>query len=194
MLIFSLILLQVLIFTGLVFSLRKILNRNVISATSHLEEMSAEYAKKEDQIRKQLDDAQRQSKEIIANAQRDAKQQRESIIAQAQVEKQKVLEEVNQKAEEIIQQADRTRQALIAEINQKIEEKAIQQATQLVGQALPEHVREEVHHHWLEELISKIRFETSERIISILFDEITRFSEGDKLHDDATVIVVKRID
>ena len=155
MLIVPLILLQILIFAGLVFFLRKILNRNVISATSHLEEMSAEYAKKEEQIRKQLADAQQQSKEIIANAQREVKQQRESMTTQIQGEKEKVLDEAKQKAQEVVGQAERTRQTLIAEINQKIEEKAIQQAAQLLGQALPEHIRKEIHHYWLEELISE---------------------------------------
>jgi len=154
MLIVPLILLQIIIFAGLVFFLRKILNRNVISATSHLEEISAEYAKKEEQIRKQLEDAQRQSKEIVADAQRDAKAHQESMITQIEEEKKNILNEANQKAEEIVQQAERTRQALIAEINQRIEESAIQQAAGLLGQALPEHIRKEVHHYWLEELIS----------------------------------------
>jgi vacuolar-type H+-ATPase subunit H len=163
MLIVSLIILQVLIFTGLVFSLRKILNRNVVSATSHLEHMSAEYTKKEEQIRKQLDDVQRQSKEIIANAQRDARQQRESMVNQVQSEKQKVLDQANQKAEEIIQQADRTRQTLIADINKQIEEKALLQAVKLVGQALPENICKEVHYYWLKEIISS-SFEQLDRL------------------------------
>ncbi|MGD9015189.1 MAG: F0F1 ATP synthase subunit delta [Candidatus Omnitrophota bacterium] len=163
MLIVSLIILQVFIFTGLVFSLRKILNRNVVSATSHLEQMSAEYAKKEEQVRKQLEDAQRQSKEIIADAQRDARQQRESMVNQMQAERDKVLNQANQKAEEIIQQADRTRQNLIADINKQIEEKALQQAVELVGQALPEHICREIHHYWLKEIISS-SFEQLDRL------------------------------
>ncbi|MFC1658699.1 F0F1 ATP synthase subunit delta [Candidatus Omnitrophota bacterium] len=154
MLIFSLILLQVLIFTGLVFSLRKILNRNVISATSHLENMSAEYAKKEESIKNQLEEAERKSKEIIDNARREAKQQTEGLLNQAQAEKEKILNAATEKSEELIKQADRTRNALLAEINQKIEEKAIQQAVELAGEALPEHIRKEVHHQWFDELIS----------------------------------------
>jgi F0F1-type ATP synthase delta subunit len=154
MFIVSLILMQLFIFAGLVFFLRRILNRNVISATTHLEQMSAEYAKKEEGIRKQLDDAQQQAKEIVLDAQRDVRQQQESMVAQMQEERQRILNEASQKAEEIVQQAERTRQALITDINQKIEEKALQQAVELVQQALPEHIRKEIHHNWLEELIS----------------------------------------
>jgi len=59
MLIFSLIVLQIIIFTALVFFLRNTLNRNVISATSHLEQLSSEYAKKEEEVKKLYDDAKR---------------------------------------------------------------------------------------------------------------------------------------
>ena len=154
MLIVSLVLLQVFIFTGLIFFLRKILNNNVISATAHLKQLSSEYAKKEEQIKKQLEETQRQCKETIANAQREAQQKHEGIIDQAQKESDRIINEAQQKGEEIVKQADRTRQALIAEINQKIDEGALERAAELVHQALPEHIREAIHHRWLEELIS----------------------------------------
>jgi F0F1-type ATP synthase membrane subunit b/b' len=154
MLIFSLVLLQILIFSSLVFFLRKILNRNVSSATAHLEQLTAEYTKKEDQVKKQLEEAKLKSQEIIANAKREAQEQRVSILTQAQEQRDKILSDAQGKAEEMVQQADRTRQALLAEINQKIEAKALEQAVELVQQALPEHIRKEIHQSWLEEVIS----------------------------------------
>jgi len=154
MLILSVILLQIFIFTGLVFFLRKILNRNVISATKHLEELAAEYVKKEQQIKKQLDDTQRQCQEIITNADKDTQKKREESLAKVKAEKDKILNDAQQKADEVIEQAERARQALIAEIEKKIKDKAINQAAELLKQALPEHIREEIHHRWLDELIS----------------------------------------
>jgi F0F1-type ATP synthase membrane subunit b/b' len=163
MLIVSFILLMVLLFAGLAFFFYKILNRNVISATGHLEQLAAEYAKKEEEIKKKLDDTQRQCREIIANAQKDAQKQREEILAKVQEEKERILSEAHQKGEDIVQQADRTRQALIAEIEEKIEEKALRRATELVQQALPEHIRAEIHQRWFDELISG-SFEQLERL------------------------------
>lgn len=163
MLIVSFVLLMALLFIGLIFFFRKILNRNVISATTHLERLSAEYAKKEEQIKKQLEETQRQCQEITANAQKDAQQKREDIIKQSHEERERILNEAQQKGEELVEQADRTRQALIAEINQKIEEKALSQAAELLQEALPEHIREEVHHRWLEDLISS-SFEQLDRL------------------------------
>lgn len=154
MLIVPLILLQIIIFTSLVFFLRKILNRNVIAATAHLEQLASEYAKKEEEIKKLFEQAKRQSQEILANAQKDAQQQKEQILKEAQGEKDKILIDVHQKAEEMIQQADRARQALIQEIEQRIDEKATQRAAQLLQQALPEHIREGIHQRWFDDLIS----------------------------------------
>ena len=163
MLIVSLILLQVFIFTGLVFFLRRILNRNVTSATTHLNQLATEYTKKEDQIKEQLEETDRQCKESILSARRDAQQQRKGILAQTQEERDKILNDAQQKGEEIVKQADRTRQALMAEINQKIEEEGLRRAAELVQQALPEHIREEIHHRWLEELTSS-SFEQLDRL------------------------------
>jgi F0F1-type ATP synthase membrane subunit b/b' len=163
MLIVSFILLMALLFIGLVFFFRKILNRNVISATTHLEQLSAEYAKKEEQIKKQLEETQRQCQEITANAQKDAQQKREDIIKQSHEERERILNEAQQKGEELVEQADKTRQALMGEINHKIEEKALSQAAELLQKALPEHIREEIHHRWLKDLISS-SFEQLDRL------------------------------
>ncbi len=163
MLIFSFILLMIFLFVGMILSFRKILNRNLNSATAHLENLAAEYTKKEEEIKKQLEETKRQSLEIIASAQRDAQQQREGILAQTQTEKDRVLNAASQKGEEIMQQAERTRQALIAEINQKIDERALHRASELIQQVLPGHIREDIHHRWLEELISS-SFEQLDRL------------------------------
>ena len=154
MLIVSLILLQVLIFTGLVFFLRNILNRNVTSATTHLNQLATEYAKREEEIKRQLQDTDRQCKETILNARRDAQQQSKSILTQTQEERDRILNEAQHKGEEMVKQADRTRQALLAEVNQKIEEEALKRAADLIQQVLPEQIRQEIHHRWLEELIT----------------------------------------
>lgn len=163
MLLVSFIVLMALLFVVLVVSLRKILNRNVVSATAHLEQVSAEYAKREEQIRKQLEDTQRQCKEIVENAQKDAQQKREEIIKQSQEDKEKVVNEAKQKAEDIIKQADKTRNTLIAEIDQKIEERALKRAAELIQQAVPENVRQEIHNRWLDDLISS-RLQQLERL------------------------------
>jgi F-type H+-transporting ATPase subunit b len=163
MLIFSLILLLVIIFVVLVNFLRNTLNRSVISATSHLEKLSDEYAKKDEEIKKLYEDAQQKTKEILENARKDGEKEKGEVVKQAQEEKEKVLQNAHREADEIMQQAERSRQALIAEINQKIDDKSLQQAAELLSGALPENVREEIHHRWLNDLMAS-SFEQLDRL------------------------------
>lgn len=153
MLIISLVIFQILIFTSLVFFLRRILKNNVVSATTHLEHLASDYAKKEQEIKRQLEDARRQAQELLANAQKEAEQEKKRVLKEAQEEKDKALNAVHQEADGIIQQAEKARQALIAEMEEKIEEKARHRSVELVNLVLPEHIRQEIHQHWFDDLV-----------------------------------------
>ncbi|TBR17584.1 hypothetical protein EPO66_02485 [bacterium] len=141
-----------LVFTVLVMSLRNILKQNVVSATSHLGEMASEYAKKEEEIKKQLEEVKRQSQDSIVNAQKDAQQEKERIIKEAQDTKGKLLDQAQKKIDEMIQQADRSRQALIADAEQKIEDRSVVRAAELLKQAMPDDMRRQIHEYWLKSL------------------------------------------
>lgn len=154
MLIVSLVFFLAIVFTMMIYFLRNIMNRNIGEATAHLEHLSSEYAKKEEEVSKQYEDAKRQAQEIVANAQKDADQQKQRIIKEAQDEKEKIINEAYQKSDDIVQQADKTRQSLIAEIDRKVVEKALNRAAELIQEVLPERLRERIHRYWLDDLIS----------------------------------------
>ncbi|MBU1998113.1 MAG: hypothetical protein KKE64_01300, partial [Candidatus Omnitrophica bacterium] len=71
------IIFMLVMFLVLVFIMRSMLTKNVTSATNHLDELAREYAKKEDEVKKQLESAKRQSQEILSNAMADAQKQKE---------------------------------------------------------------------------------------------------------------------
>lgn len=154
MLIVSLVIFQIIIFITLTVVLRKLLGRNVTSATAHLDYLSAEFAKKEKEVKAQYDEAKRQSQEILANALKDAESQRDNIIKDAQKEKERIITESQNKADEIVKQADKTRESLLADINRQIQIKSVQQAVGLLQLSLPENIRIEIHEHWVDNLIS----------------------------------------
>ena len=141
-------------FGAMAFFLRKYLNKNLISATSHLEDLSSEYAKREEEISKQLAEAEYRSKAIQVDAQKDAQKHKEEVLAKAQEEKDKMLHEAHQKCDEMIKQADKARQALIAEIDKKRDERAAQRAIELIQAALPEAIRRDIHQRWVDELMA----------------------------------------
>ena len=150
----SVILFFLLMFFGLIVMFRNVIGRNVTSATKQLEEMGQEYAKKEAEVERQLEEIKRKSQEAVSKAQEEAQKQKDQIVKEAQEEKARVLEAAQVRVDEMIGQADKARQSLLSEIENKIEEKALKRAIELLRQALPEQLRQEIHNRWIIDLIS----------------------------------------
>ena len=153
MLIVALVVFLLLFFTGLMVMLRRIMTRNVALATQHLDELNQDYAKKEEELDKQLAQAKSQSQEIVAKAQEEAVRVKEQALAEAQEQSRQILEGARQQSAEMIEQADKSRQALLGEMQDRISKEAVRKAAELISYALPEKFRQDVHSHWVEELI-----------------------------------------
>ena len=153
MMIASIIVLQVLLFAGLIYVFRRLITQDVTSATRHLEELSQEYNEKEKKINKLLDEAEAKADALITEAQAEAGKQKNQILEEAQKEREKIILEARTHSEEIIQQAERARQQLISEIEVRIAKDAAIKAGELIQNTLPEEFRKLVHSHWVEELI-----------------------------------------
>ncbi len=152
--IISMIAIIVILFAGMVVFLRKFFNREVTSATSHLDSLLSETSAKEDEIKKQFEEAKRQSLEIIANAQKDAEEQKQNVLKVVEEDKKKIIAEAHSKADEIIKQADNARLALLEELEHRISEKAVVKAQDLLQEALPDNFRKDVHARWVNDVIS----------------------------------------
>ncbi len=153
MMIASIIVLQILLFAGLIYVFRRLITQDVTSATRHLEELSQDYNEKEKKINKLLDEAEAKADELIIQAQTEAGNQKSQILEEAQKEKEKIFLDARTHSEEIIQQAERARQQLLSEIEERIAKEAAIKAGELIQHTLPEEFRKLVHSHWVEDLI-----------------------------------------
>lgn len=153
MLIFSLILLLILVFVGLIFMLRRILTENVVLATKHLDELSSELTIKEKEINRQLEEAGKKAQETVATAREEAQKLKEQIIKDAEEQRDKVLAAAKAQGEESMAQADKSRQLLLSDITGRIYKESINKACELIRDTLPEQFRLEAHTHWLNELV-----------------------------------------
>ena len=161
MLIVSLIVIQVIIFGGLIFILRSILSQNVSVATRHLDELNNDYTQKEIELKRQLDEAQKRAAEIVAKAQEEAQQNKARLMTETETQRNKLLQETHTQAEELMQQADKSRQMLLAEIQDRIAKEAVDKACELIHDTLPEQFKLNAHQHWIEELMDSgfVQFE-----------------------------------
>src|SRR3989338_4137400 len=134
--------------------MRQTFNRSVVSATSHVEEMTKENGKKEEEIKKQFAELKRQAQEILNNAQKDAQAKAEQILKEAQEEKTRIINTALGKSDEMLKQADSSCSTLLKELQNKIEEKALRRAEQLLQFSLSENTCKKIHGFWIDELIS----------------------------------------
>jgi cell division septum initiation protein DivIVA len=163
MLIASLITLQLIIFTVLIFVFRRIMAQNVVLATKHLEELTQDYNEKEKQVDQQLEEANSKSQEIVSSAQNEAEKVRSETLKQAQEESDRIIRQARTQADEMIQQADKSRNQLIAEMEERIAKGAVNRACDLCYDALPDEFRTLVHSQWVEDLIEN-GFSKAERL------------------------------
>jgi F0F1-type ATP synthase delta subunit len=153
MLIAALILLQVVIFLGLILMFRKIMTQNVVLATRHLDELNQDFLKREDEINRQREEIRQKSESLLTKAQQEAAQLKAQGMKEAEGERERILKMARFQSAEIIQQAEKSRQLLISEIEERISREAINKACELIQNTLPEQFKQEVHALWVEDLI-----------------------------------------
>jgi F-type H+-transporting ATPase subunit b len=153
MLIVLLILIQIIIFVVLILMFRRIMTKNVVQATTHLEEMSQEYTEKEKEISKRLQEAKQKAQETVLRAQSEAEKRKAQIIKDAEEERDSILKQARSQSEEVIQHADKSRQLLLAEIDERIAKAAILKACELIESSLSDEFKKEVHKRWVEDLV-----------------------------------------
>ena len=192
MLIVSLILLQLLIFMGLIFMFRRIMTQNVVSATKHLEELDNDYTKKEKEINRQLEEVKQKSRELMLKAQEEAEGLKTQVVKETEEEKEKILHQARIQGEEMMQQAEKSRQALISELEERIDKEAVHKATESIQSILPEQFKKDVHTHWVEEQIEK-GFGNLERLRIPQDIEVIKVTSAFELAEEQRKILSKKL-
>jgi F0F1-type ATP synthase delta subunit len=147
------ILLEIIFVIALIVMFRRIMTKNVVLATRHLDELNQDYDRKEKELNRQLEEVKEKSAQIIKQAQEEAEKKRAEVIKEVEAERDRILNQTRTQSNEMMQQADRSCQALISELEERIEKEAINRACELIENTLPEQFKRDVHASWVEELI-----------------------------------------
>ena len=145
--------LQVGIFLGLAFLLRVLFLKNLSGATTHLQNLSAEYTRRHEELKQRLEQTEQQYREQMTRAETEADRLILNAKQEAESSKGRLIEEARVESERIIQQALESREALRKELEQALENRAVAHACELIQQILPGELREGMQSHWLDELI-----------------------------------------
>jgi len=185
MLIASLILFQLIVFAALVVVLKRVLTKNIVSATGHLDELNQDYLKKEEDLKRRIEEAAQKSDEMIRKAEEEAGTIRKKSAEAARAESENMILQARAKGDEIMKQAEKSRQTLLEEMGQRITVGAIDKATELIQNTLPQKLREDAHAEWIADLMEEglaqlknARLEQDVREIKV----VSAFSLGDELY------------
>lgn len=154
MLLLQIIILMLMLFGGLLFVLRHILTKNISTATSHLDQMNAEFVKREEAIKEEQAEARKYYEDMVAKAKDEADKIRMEANRQVQEEKDKVLAEARAQSEQLIEKAEKTKELLINELRREVEAKMAAQVRDFIKMIFPKRVQEEVHKLWVEDLLT----------------------------------------
>ncbi len=154
MFLLQLIILQVIIFGGLIFALRQILTKNISSATSHLDDIHSDFVKREEELKKRQEEAEKYYEDMIAKAKDEVDKMRQDADQKLQEERDKAIDEARAQSEKIVQKAEKTKELFINEIRTEMDEKNVERLRSLVLAIFPKHLQEELHKLWLSDLFS----------------------------------------
>jgi F-type H+-transporting ATPase subunit delta len=154
MFLLQLIILQVIIFGGLIFALRQILTKNISSATSHLDDIHSDFVKREEELKKRQAEAEKYYEDMIAKAKDEVDKMRQEADLKLQEERDKAIEEARAQSEQIVLKAEKTKEMFINDLRSEMDEKNVERLRSLVLAIFPRHLQEELHKLWLSDLFS----------------------------------------
>ena len=140
-------------FTVLVVLLRWVMTRHMTSTTTYLQGLSQDYLRKQEELKKRSEDAERYYQEQLANAQQEIQQLKSQGLKEAEVARQQLIDQAHQEADRLVQQAIQARDTVQHDSAKTLEAKAVQRACELVQRVLPQLLSDALHGQWLEELI-----------------------------------------
>lgn len=147
------LILQVVIFVGLVIVLRRILGRHLIDAAAHLQGLSGEYVRRHEELKRQLQESEQQYQEQMDRVKAESEQVLAQSRQDAESSKTKLLAEARSESERIIQQALQSSQAVKRDFEERVDRRALQRACELIQQVLPGQLRQEMQSKGLDDLI-----------------------------------------
>ncbi|MBI4355443.1 MAG: F0F1 ATP synthase subunit delta [Candidatus Omnitrophica bacterium] len=133
---------------------RQILTKQVVQATSHLQDLSQDYLKKQEELTRRLTEAKQQCEARVTQAQQEANHLLNQAQQEGEAAKAKIIADARQEGERIIAQAKQAGQAMQEERQQLLDRIAVGQACELIQRILPQAMREETHARYLDELIA----------------------------------------
>jgi F-type H+-transporting ATPase subunit b len=135
------VILELVIFAIVVVAIRRVFTRNFRDAATRLQDLSAEYLRRQEELKERLGEGERQYQEQLARAKIEAEKIVHDARQEAESFKAGRLEEARVESQRIMQQAIESRDSLKNELVRDADKRAIEQACRLIEETLPDEMR-----------------------------------------------------
>ncbi|MBI4340957.1 MAG: F0F1 ATP synthase subunit delta [Candidatus Omnitrophica bacterium] len=138
---------------GLLVLFRQMTTREMARNTAHLQALSQEYLKKQEELKQRVAESDRHYREQIEVTKTELERMRAQAVQEAEAVRQQIIAQARQESEEFIQKAMESREALKQELEESMERRILEAARRLTRETLSAQLRGVIQGRWLDELI-----------------------------------------
>lgn len=152
------------VLAGILFVIKKMLLGDTMRAVERIRQVESEVRRKEEGIRKEIDEHEKEFSRKKAEAEVDLQKRREESDAEVATVREQALADARKEGEKIIEQAKKNEEKLRQQILQDMEEKAVEYGGQIFKLVFSEEMNVELNKHFISELLDALEEIDSESI------------------------------
>ncbi len=151
-----LILIQAAALAVAIFALRQILLRDTLKAVAKLRDAEGELGKKEEQVRKRIEENEAEFRRLSAEAQENLARSREALEKEMAQTRETLMGEAKKERDRILEDAARSKEKIRAELAREAAVKVLEDAGRVYEMVFSRELGEKLDHAFLDELLAAL--------------------------------------
>lgn len=153
---FYLVLVQVAVCVAIIIVIRQVLLKDTMKAVGKLREAESELAKKEETVRKRIEDNEAEFRQKSAEAQEALARSRESMEKETARDRQLMLDEAKKERDRIVDEANRGKEKMRQDLIREADRKSLEYAGQVYELVFSEDLGRKLDQAFLDELLGAL--------------------------------------
>lgn len=129
--------------------------REMSRNTAHLQALSQEYIKKQEELRSRIAEGDKHYREQLEITKAELDRMKTQAMAETEAMRQQILNQARQESEQLIQKSLESKEALKRELELSMQQRVLESAQDLARQSLSEELKQAIQALWLDELINQ---------------------------------------
>lgn len=173
---------HVLVLGAIIFVIKRLLLSDTMHAVNRIKQVEAEVRKREDAIKKEIDEHEKEFTRKKAAAEEEMAKRRQESEKELAQQRDQIVADAKREGDKIIDQAKKNEQKLRQQIAQNMEEKAVQYGAEVFRLVFSEQMNQELNKQFINELLDALEGIDSASITVDASD--AEFTSSHPIHPD----------